>query len=235
MRLFELAYACRLYGGLTQFDSNYRLFLDRTGGELDFRDPEHLKVLLVWLNSWGCRQFAKKDHKVAAQSVLGWAERWESRLPNTSTTLDELRREEIQYAGAAFADLSNRVASKRSYVGALRDVTVGPTGAAKILFAARPEAFVPWDDAIRRELRMDTSASSYCAYLLRVQEQIRQLRKDAAKQGIGPEDIPSAVGRQDFPLPKLVDEYYWITISQRFPPLELEEIARWYRWSRELA
>ena len=86
MRLFELAFACRIYGGRTRFDVGYLDFVDKTGGSLNFMDSAHMKALLVWLNSWGCRQFALDYHKEAAKSIARWAGQWEVSLPDISTT-----------------------------------------------------------------------------------------------------------------------------------------------------
>lgn len=233
MRLFQLAYACRIYGGLTQFDEGYLAFLDKTGGDLDFRDPSHMKALLVWLNSWGCRQFAIEYHSLAAVSIHGWAEQWKSRLPDGFTTLDCLSDEDIQGVGDAYADLSKRLASKRTRSGSLYDVQVGPTGAAKILFAVRPRAFPPWDDPIRAKFGFDGSRDSYCEYLARVREQIKQLCGEAAEFAIPPENIPVEIGRPRSTLPKLIDEYNWIIVTKRFLPPQPAEIAKWYRWSSQ--
>jgi len=231
MELFQLAYVCRIYGGLTLFDAGYHTFLDKTGGKLNFEEPSHMKALLVWLNSWGCRQFAIDYHDLAIESIRGWAKRWESRLPDRVTTLDRLPDKGIEEAGNAYADISKCLASRRNRDGSLYDVQVGPTGAAKILFAARPRAFPPWDDPIRARFEFDGSRHSYCDYLVRVREQIRQLCSKAAKFGIPPDNIPLEIGRPRSTLPKLIDEYNWVTVTKRFLPPEPSDIAKWHTWS----
>lgn len=233
MRLFELAYACRIYGGLTQFDAGYLALLDRIGGHLDFDEPGHMKALLVWLNSWGCRQFAVDQHDAAAESILRWAKRWEPRLPDRLTTLDRLSDRDIQDVGDAFADLSKCLASRRVRNGRQYDVQVGPTGAAKILFAARPRALPPWDDPIREKLGFDGSRPSYCEYLAQLREQIKQLHSEAADLGIPAESIPLEVGRPKSTLPKLIDEYNWVTATRGFLLPEPKEIAKWHHWSSQ--
>jgi hypothetical protein len=232
LRLYELAYICRIYGGFTTFDGTYSALLDKTGLGLDFNDSSHMETLLVWLRSWGCRQFAVDYGDLAAQSIRGWAGRWESRLPARGMTLDHLQDEDIQTVGGAYADLSGCVASKRIRAAKVHDVQVGPTGAAKILFAARPETLPPWDDPIRARWGLDGSARSYCKYLARVREQVKQLCGEAAKAGIHPEDIPQELGRPRSTLPKMIDEYNWITLTRSFLPPEPDEVAKWYGWSR---
>jgi len=234
MRLFELAYACRVYGGLTQFDVGYLRLLDKTGGALDFGNSVHMKALLVWLNSWGCRQFAVDHHHSAAESICRWAGRWEPRLPDRLATLDRLSDRDITDAGDAFADLSQCLASRRTRNDKQYDVQVGPTGAAKILFAARPRAFPPWDDPIREYLGLDGTGRSYCEYLAQVREQIKQLCNEAAEFGIPAGIIPGEVGRPRSTIPKLIDEYNWVTATRGFSPPEPSEIAKWHRWSSQL-
>jgi len=213
MKLSQLAGACKIYGELTSFDASYHTFLDKTGGKLDFRDPVHMEALLTWLRKWGCRQFAKNYHKLASEYILGWAQRWESRLPDRVTILDRLSDKEIEEAGDAYDALSECGASKRTRKSILSKVRIGPAGAAKILFAARPELFPPWDKAIRAHFNFDGTSDSYCRYLARVREEIKQLCKEAAELGISPESIPLQVGRPRSTLPKLVDEYNWVTIT----------------------
>jgi hypothetical protein len=234
MRLYELAYICRVYGGLTNFDATYVEFLDKTTGGLQFTDPSHMDALLVWLRSWGCRQFAVAYHGLASESILGWARQWDTRLPDRLATLDRLPDEDMQTAVEAYADLRTRLASKRVRQGKTDDVQIGPTGAAKILFAARPRAFSPWDDPIRAEWGLDGSAASYCEYLARVREQVIKLCSEAARAGIPPEDIPRQLGRPRSTLPKMIDEYNWVTLTKRLLPPEPDEMAKWYRWSSQL-
>lgn len=233
MKLFQLAYACRIYGGLTLFDAGYHAFLDSTSGKLNFKDPIHMKALLVWLNSWGCRQFAIEYHDLAAESIVGWAREWESSLPGGSRTLDRLSDKAIQEVGDAYADLSKRLASKRTRDGNLYDVQIGPTGAAKILFAARSRLFPPWDDPIRLKFGFDDTRDSYCKYLARVREQIKQLCKEAGELGIPAESIPLEIGRPRSTLPKLIDEYTCVTVTKGFVPPDHDDIAKWYAWSRQ--
>ena len=233
MRLFQLACVCRVYGGLTGFDASYHAFLVSTGGKLNFENRIHMEALLVWLNAWGGRQFAVDYHDLAIESIRGWAQWWESRLPDHSMTLESLSDGQIKTVGDAYADLSKRLASKRTRKGSLYDVRVGPTGAAKILFAARPLAFPPWDDLIRAKCGYDGSPRSYCEYLVRVREQISQLCSEAAELGVAAQDIPREVGRPKSTLPKLIDEYNWVTVTKGFLPPDSSDIAKWYIWSRQ--
>ncbi len=72
IRLYGLAYACRLYGTFTEFDSSIKEFRRETAQTVDLENQAHRKALLVWLNSWGCRQFAKEYHRMASEALLEW-------------------------------------------------------------------------------------------------------------------------------------------------------------------
>jgi hypothetical protein len=63
MDLNELASACYLYNSKTNFDCSYITFLNSIDNSLDLNKPEHRKSLLVWLNSWACRQFIIDYHE----------------------------------------------------------------------------------------------------------------------------------------------------------------------------
>ncbi len=95
-------------------------------------------------------------------------------------------------------------------------VTVGATGAAKILHALRPKVLPPWDDPIRAALGLDGSRDSYLVYLADVQENVRGIEAEAAALGIT--NVPMALGRPRSSLPKMIDEYYWITLTRGHAP-----------------
>ena len=232
MKLFQLAYACRVYMVLTDSDADYHAFLDKTGDRLDFTDSTHMNALLEWLRKWGCRQFAVDYHDLAVKSIRKWAEQWNSKLPDVSVTLELLSAKEIKGIGNAYAALSKAVASNRARDGGLNNVEVGPTGAAKILFAARPRACPPWDGSIRGS-KFDSSSDSYCEYLDHVKELVEQLCSEAAGFGIPREQIPLEIGQPRSTLLKLVDEYKWVTVTKDSPPPEAQDIAKWHTWSRQ--
>ena len=62
-------------------------------------------------------------------------------------------------------------------------------------------------------------------------EQISCLVEEAASYGIKTVDIPMSIGRSEASLPKLVDEYYWVTITSQCAPPGGEEIMKWARWA----
>ena len=110
-------------------------------------------------------------------------------------------------------------------------MTVGATGAAKVLHALRPTVLPPWDDPIRAALGHSASRDGYLAYLEGVRDHIRNLEHEAATFGIAPSDIARVLGRPASSLPKMIDEYYWVTLSRGLTPPDQTELARWQEWS----
>jgi len=232
VRLHELAYACRLYAAFTDFDRSITEFRNVVGPALDLGTEIHRHALLRWLNSWGCRQFEKKDHPLASDELKEWAGRYMVRLPPPHQGLAELSEDALDEAAEAYGDLKGRRASARDRGSRSHPVTFGATGAAKGLYAFRPEALPPWDDPIRRHFCYDGSLGSYRQFLSSVQDQVRVLVQEADQFGIPASEIPKIVGRGDSSLPKLVDEYFWVTITKNCAPPSKEEFECWLRWAR---
>jgi hypothetical protein len=234
MRLFELAYACHLYGEPpnSRYDTAYSRFLAATKPVFDILDHRHRRALLAWLNSWGCRQFARKFHDQASEHLRNWAQENLTHLPPTGSSLLTLTDVDFVNAGVLYASLRNLQASIRQRSGNSYPVTFGPIGAAKILFALRSQVFPPWDTSIRVHLGCDGSQESYIKYLQWVRHELQEAIADAEAHGIAGMDIPNALGRPFSSLPKLVDEYNWVTITKGRKLPSLEDLNDWWRWAR---
>jgi hypothetical protein len=216
MTLSDLKARCVEYSRLGKnFDRSLRRFRDETQPALDLSNPMHVSSMLKWLNCWSCRQFAKDDHSLASESIRYWYEDSASQIPGTNASLVTLSDESLRRAADAYDVLRQKQASwKVRKSGERQFVSVGPTGAAKILFALCPDALPPWDASIRSNLRYDGSGGSYLRFLSQVREIIGDLVEEARGQGIDPGSIPKDVGRPESSLPKLVDEYRWISITK---------------------
>lgn len=237
MKLYELAFACHIYNQMTNYDQSYLDLIRAAGGKVNLDLPGHRIALLEWLNKWGCRQFAKEYHDLASEQIARWYRKSQSSLPEPGKPLQELSDAELSSACHAYGDLVQRLACRRSKGEQDIAVTVGPTGAAKILFALRPEALVPWDEAIRQHMNLDGSLPSYRTYLTVIRAHIDELAEACAWGGHTLADLPGLVGRPGFTLVKLIDEYHWVTISQRCHPPTTETIAQWaiWEWQRKKA
>jgi len=232
MTLSELAFACFLYGRLTDYDNSYHLFLEITGGSPDLSNSEHRKALLKWLNQWGCRQFALDHHEHASGEILSWHNEHGPTLFPRDRNLWELSEAELASAGAAYESLSSRIASYRKREGRAVPVSIGPTGAAKILFAIRPRALVPWDDPIRKSLGYENSQVSYLSFLRSVKSVLEGLAEACQRNGFQLADLPRLLQRSHSSVPKLIDEYYWITTTKQCSPPDSDTFRRWANWSR---
>jgi len=227
MRLYEAAIACRAYtafGG--EFDDSFRQFGAKTGGALHLESDECGWALMKWLNEWGCRQFAKEYHQDALKLMRLWAQKYLRELPTQAVEILELTDSDIRHAADAFDVLKELQASRRGSVS----VRFGATGGAKIMFALRPQAFPPWDDAIRERLQFDGSADSYARFIRRVKLEVEELLADAGKHGVSRSQLPAIIGRSESTLPKIVDEYFWVTITRGFVVSKVSDLHRWARW-----
>jgi hypothetical protein len=231
MLLYELAYASRIYAAT--FDAALKRFWSAVDPMLDLERPDHRTALLEWLNKWGCRQFAKKHHGRASQELIDW---WRQQpvtaLPRREMSWTDLSGQYIDLIEDAYRMLSARTASVRSRKSVDYEVRFGPAGAAKILYVLWPNAVPPWDDAIRQELGLDGSPDSYRTFLTEiVPSQIESLRLDAARFEIPLRSIPALLGRSESSLPKMVDEYFWVTITQRYRPPSKARMQEWAKWA----
>jgi len=224
MRLYELACACYVYAGFTNFDKTYCDFLKQTKYSLDMQSETHREALLKWLNDFGCRQFEKKYYKQASQNLRVWYEEDRHLLPPLGRTLLVLSDDELDNAKIVYNNLMNIKASITK--------SVGPTGAAKILFTLRKDAFPPWDGAIRGN-RYDGSLESYKKFLIATKHQLLQLERECVAYGIALAELPELLGRSSSSLVKLVDEYNWVTITRGCLPPTLDELETWYQWARQ--
>ena len=231
MRLYEAAVACRLYSAFGgEFDDSTVNLRSSTGGTLDLESDVCGPALMTWLNEWGCRQFAKEHHLDAVHRLRTWARRYLSQLPGESTDALDLTDAEVRCAATAYGALKEIEASQRQKRRGPETVRFGPTGAAKIMYALRPNSLPPWDAAIRQHFEWDGSPDSYACFLRRVKREIQELASDAHSYGITAAAIPSEIGRIASTLPKIVDEYFWVTITRKFQVPALAELQQWSRW-----
>jgi hypothetical protein len=188
-------------------------------------------ALLKWLNDWGCRQFSKHYHGLAAKEIGEWYEEAGVRLFPMDRTLLSLSNEDFALVEQAYDGLVARTASRRKRDnGHETNVTIGPTGTAKILFAVRPNALIPWDDPIREQFRADNSARSYINYLRAAKDHLEELSQECDKRGYNLSNLPRLLGRSTSSIAKMIDEYFWVTVSRRCPVPSGNELTRWATW-----
>lgn len=225
--LGDLAFSSYIYCRSTKYDCRYQEFISRVGGDICLSDPSHGAALLKWLNGWGCRQFAVDQHTAASRRLLQWSAEYADHLPPPGERLDALDDKTLARVAYAYEALRPLTASVRK--DGVR-MTVGPTGAAKIMFALRPRQLPPWDDPIRAVLGYKGDMDSYFQYLLSVQNTIRRLHLQLESVGLDEQAFSALIDRPDVTLPKLIDEYMWMTVTRGFEPPTKTALQHWLSW-----
>ncbi|MEN6353800.1 MAG: hypothetical protein ABFD02_10130 [Bacteroidales bacterium] len=180
-------------------------------------------ALIEWLRSWGCRQFGKTDEEISINGFMKWYEIHESKLPLPDDCLIDYdlstnRRTII----TLFDDLSRQRAAKKERDGQGIDVHIGPVGAAKTLFALRPNLFSPWDTPIYKTLDLKGDGDGYVGYLSRIQEELEEVKAELLNSGTEWNNLSRVLQKRHKAYPKVIDEYFWITITQGCDPAVIE-------------
>lgn len=228
MRLYELAYCCRLFGERVPDESSLARFREATGGAVDLSRPAHRTLLLNWLRSWGCRSLRTADDRRSSHALREWWAAWGAALPAHEASLTALDDDALETAALAYAELAQRVGPRRALGDRLVDVRFGSTAAAKAMFGVRPHAFPPWDAAIRRKLGFGEDADSYRRALFRARD---GLRAAIAEAKVSPEALPALLGRPASTLPKLIDEHDVMRYTAGHEPPSPVELERWLGWA----
>jgi hypothetical protein len=232
MKLGELAFTCRVFGLMSDYDSSYKEFIDFTRPIIDLNSNAHLMALLKWLNAWGCRQFAKEYHELAANKIKEWYGEFNQHLLPLDTTILTMTDENFKMVERVYAGLVVKTASYKKLPRERQaHIEIGPTGTAKILFALRPNALIPWDGAMREEFGLDGSSHSYGEYLRIVRNDLEEVSRECKRNGFELRDLPTKLGRPDSSITKLIDEYHWVIITRRCPAPSKEELKAWMDWS----
>lgn len=230
MTLYELAFSCFIFKHLEGV--TLKEFLKEVNNAPDLKNSNHRKALIRWLNEMGCRNFAIKYHAHASEELLSWYSEFNRRLCDANKKLWEFSDGEIDSISELFDKLSKKIASYRKNK---IEVRFGPTAASKILFAIRPQAFMMWDKAIRKELNFDGSGASYVNYLRDAKNIIKDLENQCIKKGFELLQLPKKIGREYSSVVKLIDEYHWIAITKKkeiqIHPPSKTNLKQWLNWS----
>ena len=158
MTINELKIACYLYERFTGFDIDYINLIQV--GNLDLTRANHINSLIKWLRKWGCRQFKVENTNMSIRNLQQWYLENLSRLPELQINLHSCTDEYIINFVQLFNSLANTKISERNNNNKLISVSVGAVGAAKILFALRPNVFSPWDKPIYKHLKYHSTGES---------------------------------------------------------------------------
>jgi hypothetical protein len=216
MTLAELAFACFVYA---QFDDGaYDRLLEETGEYVDLSILDHQLAILRWLSAWGIHAIPEDYHNfasVTSKEIGSWYKSTE--LFDRNRDLQELKDSDLDLVGNVYKKL-------------IMVRYIGPTAAAKILFAIRPKSLMPWGKAIRDKLQYDETPQSYINFLRYAQAKIQEVGELCRKYGFELVDLPKKLGRVNSTIPKLIDEYLWVTIKDKWKPGKAD-FERWFAWS----
>ena len=204
-RVSDLHDAAAIFSGFTNTEGILLAFLELTRPDADLSLAGHRAALLRWLNSWGCRiRYAREgEPALFDDGIAAWWARWSGSLPAAS--MCRLGDDEIDWLAAAYAPLA---AIPVTAGRAAR--TLGPTAAAKTLYALRPEAVMPWDAAIAARLHGGRDAAAFARHLRMGRDWAAAVLAEA---GVSERELPAVVGRPGVSLAKVLDEYCYIRIT----------------------
>lgn len=219
MTLFELAYACHLFGK----DDAYDTLLRKLGQSPDLASDGQQQSLLEFLNKWGCR-INRDRFQSLKQNLQTWASTSVTLLPATDKDIRSLTGDDYTKVAGSYDALLEKIGNRY-------------TSATKTLHAIRPRSLPMWDRRIRDwflTIRANTLSSTgqiYAAFIRYVaEEELSTLENDANRLGYSLPDIPQLVEKPNYSLVKLVDEYYWITKTREYTFPTRTELQQWLSW-----
>ncbi|MEE8372463.1 MAG: hypothetical protein V3R87_01825 [Dehalococcoidia bacterium] len=229
--LGKLAVASLMFNSLTTYNNSLVNFRFATGDRIDLTIQEHREAMMKWLNDWGCRHLSKGQHQVASQSILDWYQTDCATLFSEKTPLWQLEDQGIETAAEAYGSLKDRIGARRSRYGNDSKVPIGATAASKILFAIRPEAMMPWDEAMRKSFSCDGSPLSYTGYLKTIRALTVHIDTLCRQKGFQIENLPGKIGRPSLTVVELVNEYVWVTETLRRRKVNLPSSQTLMQWA----
>jgi hypothetical protein len=190
------------------------------GENPDLASEKHQDHLLHFLNAWGCL-IPKKQFPTLKSHLTQWAEKWVTQLPPFGNTIFEITDVQRESIANSF--------------NALLTYRFQQTCVAKTLHVLRPHTLPLWDASIKAKCcgSERTTGHPYLHFINYVIDEIRDLERDVERLGYSLKDVPRLVKRVEpygVSLPKLVDEYHWMTITDRYTVPDRAELAEWLRW-----
>jgi len=230
VKLYDLAIACSMYDSLTPFNTSLRRLKATTATGMDLSNPVHRASLLSWLNDWGCRHLSKESHHIASSAILDWHNQEGAKLFSVGKALWELSDREIALVIDAYAALKNRIGACLTRGGQELQIGIGPTAASKILFAIRPEALMPWDEAMRNAFGCDGGKESYHTFLMEIKKLAETIGDLCKANGFNISKLPRKIDRDGSTVLELINEYIWITVTRKCKLPSAHNLAVWAQW-----
>ncbi|MER7510884.1 MmcQ/YjbR family DNA-binding protein [Streptomyces lavendulae] len=197
--LARLGEAAAVFGASPGVDRSWLALVADTAPGLDLSRAAHRAALHRWLNAWGCRIRYPRDGEPDPLGA-GLADWW-GRHTLPGAPLAALADRDVARLAAAYGELAALPLGRR---------TLGPTAAAKALFALRPRTVMPWDAAVATRLHGARDAAAFDRHLRTGRAWARAA---LAESGLDEEELTARLGRPGLPLAKVLDEYLYVTLS----------------------
>lgn len=197
-----------IFNQLRRPDKSLVAFRRQIGTSLDLSLEGHNRAMHRWLNAWSCRipypEAGSSDTFHFALS--GWWTQWaETSLLTVDSSIASVSNNEIDVLAAGFRELARLDVGNNS-----RRRRLGPTAAAKCLYALRPRAVVAWDHKIALTLHGARDADAFARHLQLGREWAQALLAEAS---VNEEEFSAVVERPNSTFAKLLDEYWYVTIT----------------------
>ena len=182
-----------------------------TSPKIDLARPDHRSALHRWLNAWGCRirypRTGEVDH--FDDSIASWWETERLTLEAIDRPLAQLSTDQLHALGSAYERLNRLPVAPGSRSGTR---SLGPTAAAKALYALRPQSVMPWDLEIALQLHGGRDGEAFTKHLLLGQQWARGL---LAESGLNESQLLAELGRPESSLAKVLDEYCYVRYTRK--------------------
>lgn len=198
--LAELRASAEVFNGFSGVDRSWLAFREETGHALDLSRAAHSGALHRWLNSWGCRiRYPREGEPDTFGAGLA---AWAGRHAPAHAPLARLTPREIAGLAAAYEELAALPIGRRS---------LGPTAAAKALYALRPDSVMPWDAAIAQRLHGARDRAAFARHLELGRSWARAVLEESG--GLDEAALCAEIGRPEVSLAKILDEHLYVTIT----------------------
>lgn len=198
--LAELRASAEVFNGFAGVDRSWLAFREETGRALDLSRAAHRSALHRWLNSWGCRiRYPREGEPDTFGAGLA---AWARRHAPAHAPLARLTPREIAGFAAAYEELAALSIGRRS---------LGPTAAAKALYALRPDSVMPWDAAIAQRLHGARDRAAFARHLELGRSWARTVLEESG--GLDEAALCAEIGRPGVSLAKILDEHLYVTIT----------------------
>jgi len=228
LTLSDLAMSSTIYN-LTSFNDSLGDLKEATKTGIDLNNADHRTSLITWLNKWGCR-LAIEHLETTSGSIQDWYKQAVAGLFPITKAVWELNDNDLGNAATAYGTLKDKVAAQRDRDTKVSDRNIGPTAASKVLFAIRPNALMPWDEAMRKGFDCNGSHESYLKFLREIRNMAWKIRDLCNTNGFDVFELPVQIERPDSTVLEIINEYIWVKVTRKCKLPPASTLKRWAEW-----